>query len=323
MKAVVRSKYGPPDVLRLAEIDKPVPKENEILVRVRATTVTAGDAIMRSGAFPPLFWLPGRMMFGLTKPKNPVLGVEFSGEIEAVGAAVTSFKAGDAVFGAMGGMRTGAHAEYLSLAADGPVVPKPENLSFEEAAAVPVGAGTALHFLRAARIAAGHTVLIYGASGGVGTWAVQLAKHFGARVTAVCSGANAEMVKSLGADAVIDYTKEDFTRGGERYDIIFDTVGKSPFSRSMAALNRGGALALTRFGGKHLVGKLWYQLMGKRVVVGTAEDNAADLTFLKELLEAGTIHPTIDRRFPLERFAEAHALVDSGRKRGSAVITLE
>jgi len=321
MKAVVYTQYGAPDVLQLNEVDKPTPKENEVLIRIRATTVTAVDCTFRKG---DEFF--ARLFTGLRKPKNPILGSEFSGDIEAVGNDVTQFEEGDLVFGA--GAAT--HAEYICLPEDGPLVKMPPPLTYEEAAAIPYGALTALPFLRDhAHVQAGHNVLINGASGSVGTFAVQLAKYFGAEVTGVCSTPNVEMVKSLGADAVIDYTNHDFTQNGETYDVIFDAVGKSSYARCKGSLKQGGIYLTTVLTPTILLQMAWTSKIGskKAAIAFTGlrppNDIANDLLFLKGLVEEGAITPVIDRRYPLEQIAEAHRYVDKGHKKGNVVITLE
>jgi len=320
MKAIVCTKYGPPDVLQLREVEKPVPKDNEILVKVHATTVTPGDYRIRSFTVPPLFWFMGRLVLGFTKPKNAILGFELAGEIESVGKDVKLFKEGDQVFGSTFGLGLGAHAEYKCMPEDGMVAIKPANISYEEAAGVFYGGNSALWFLKEGNIQSGQKVLIYGASGGVGTFAVQLAKYFGAEVTGVCSTTNLELVKSLGADKVIDYTKEDFTKNGETYDIVFDTVGKTSLSRCKGLLTQEGVYLSTVM---LVVQQRWLSMTtGKKVVGGTASEETENLIFLKELLEAGKIKSVIDRRYPLEQMVEAHRYVDKGHKKGNVVITV-
>jgi 2-desacetyl-2-hydroxyethyl bacteriochlorophyllide A dehydrogenase len=321
MKAVVCTKYGPPDVLQVREVEKPVPKANEILVKVHATTVTTGDCRIRSFTLARWFWLPGRIMYGLTKPRKKIPGNELSGEIESVGKDVIRFKKGDQVFGISWGTSfQGATAEYKCLPEDGMVATRPANLTDEEAAALPVGGLTALHFLRKGNIQNGQKVLINGTSGSVGTFAVQLARYFGAQVTGVCSTTNIEMARSLGADIVIDYTKEDFTKNGHTYDVIFDTVGKTSFSRCKNSLKQRGRYLTTDW---PFLQALWTSMAGsKRVIIGMAGQNLEDLIFLKELFEAGEIRTVIDKRYPLEQTAEAHQYVDKGHKKGNVVITI-
>ena len=323
MKAVVYTQYGSPDVLALKEVAKPTPKENEVLIRIRATTVTAVDSIFRQGNE----WA-ARIVTGFSKPKNPILGAELAGEIEAVGTAVRQFKKGDAVFAAT---KTGfeAYAEYVCLPEDGVVVTKPANMSYEEAAAVPAGALTALPFLRDnGNIQSGQKVLINGASGSVGSYAVQLAKYYGAEVTGVCSGANVELVKSLGADQVIDYTQEDFSQRGETYDIIFDAVGKSSFARCKNVLKQDGVYLSAVLTLRLLLQMLWTSVVGgkKAMIAFTGlrptHEQRKDLHFLKGLIEAGELKSIIDKTYAIEHIVEAHRYVDKGHKKGNVVVRL-
>jgi NADPH:quinone reductase-like Zn-dependent oxidoreductase len=323
MKAAVYERYGPPDVLELKEVPKPSPKDNEVLTKIQATTVTSGDWRARSLDMPVGFGLIGRLVFGVSRPRQPILGTELAGDIESVGKDVTKFKVGDQVF-AFSGAGMGCHAEYKCMPEDGAVAVKPPNLTYDEAAAISFGGTTALDFFRRAKIQSGEKVLINGASGAVGTAAVQLAKHFGADVTGVCSAANVELVRSLGADHVIDYTKEDFTANGDTYDIIVDTVGTAPFSRSKGSLKERGRLLVVLGGLPDMLRMPWVSMTSsKKVIAGPAAARADDLRFLAELAEAGEFKPVIDRRYPFEQIAEAHRYVDTGRKKGNVIITLE
>lgn len=325
MKAIVYTEYGPPEVLHLKEVPKPVPKDNEILIRIHAVAVTAGDANTRGFTFIPRgFGMLPRLMFGLTKPRKQILGLNMSGVVEEVGKKVTLFKTGDQVFGSTGSV-FGAYAEYVCLAEDGALVIKPSGTSYEEASTYAFGAQTALYFLRnLGKVTNGQKVLISGASGSVGSFAVQLAKHFGAHVTAVCSTPHLDLVKSLGADAVIDYTKEDFTRNGETYDAILDVTGKVPYSRLEGSLTKNGAFLAVQAGVPEFARVLWSSIRsGKKVKAGVGLANKNDLQFFKELMETGKIKAVIDRIYPLEEAVEAHRHVDSGHKKGNVVIAIQ
>ena len=316
MKAIVYTKYGPPDVLQLKEVAKPTPKDNEVLVKVYAASINPMDWKFRSGE---IFLV--RLMTGLIKPKNNILGFDLAGEIESAGKGVKLFKKGDKVFG--GGQRGGAYAEYICLPEEN-VAMKPSNMTYEEAAAVPIGAISALQFLRdLGNIQSGQKVLINGASGGVGTFAVQLAKYFGTEVTGVCSTTNLELVKSLGADLVIDYTKEDFTKNGQTYDIIFDTVGKNSFSRCKSSLMQNG-IYLSIVPTLPLLLQMLLTLMidSKKAKTMMMKPNAGDPIFLKELIETGKVKSVIDRTYPLEQTAEAHRYAEKGHAKGKVVITV-
>jgi NADPH:quinone reductase-like Zn-dependent oxidoreductase len=323
MKAIVWTAYGPPDVLQLKEVPKPIPKENEVLIKIHASTVTAGDSEVRRMQIPILFRFPMRMYVGFARPKRiTVLGTEVAGEVEAVGEQVKSFQVGDQVFGSAG-FEMGANAEYICLPEDGQLAIKPSNMSYDEAATVPFGGRDALHFLRKASIRHGQKVLINGAGGSIGVFAIQIAKHFGAEVTAVDSAAKLEVLRSLGADHVVDYTQEDFTQRGEIYDVIFDVVGKSPYSRSLKMLSEDGYYLLANPAVSHMIRGLWTSRTSGRTVVSTpAGESTEDLVFLRDLIETGTIRTVIDRRYPLDRVAEAHRYVETGAKLGNVVITV-
>ncbi|UCC50550.1 MAG: NAD(P)-dependent alcohol dehydrogenase [Anaerolineaceae bacterium] len=327
MKAIVWTKYGPPDVLELREVEKPIPKDNELLIKIYATTVTAGDCEMRSLKFPIYLSLPMRLWRGLLKPKeNSIMGTELAGEIEAVGKDVKRFKQGDQVFGSAG-MDLGTNAEYICLPEEpeemeGGVTIKPANMTYEEAATVPFGGRDALHFLRLGNIRRGQKILINGAGGSIGTFGVQLAKYFGAEVTAVDSTAKLDMLRTIGADHVVDYTREDFTKNGEIYDVIFDVVGTISFSRSARSIKQDGTYLLANPMGQIVQG-LWTRIRSsKQVIMQTASGTIDDLIFLRKLVEEGKIKTVIDRSYPLEQIAEAHRYVETGQKAGNLVITV-
>jgi NADPH:quinone reductase-like Zn-dependent oxidoreductase len=332
MKAIVYTKYGPPEVLELKEVDKPIPKDNEVLIRIHATSVGFGDLMVRNMrkvsprkfTMPMPLWLPMRIMFGFRKPRKKILGSEFAGEIEAVGKDVTLFRKGDQVFGYRA-EKMGAYAEYLCMPGEGVLALKPTNMTYEEAVVIPYGAIMAWGLLRKVDIQPGHNILINGASGGIGSAAVQLAKfHFGAEVTGVCGTPRLEFVKLLGADKVIDYTKEDFTKNGETYDLIFDILSKSSFSRCKNSLSQNGRYLLASFGMRQLVQMLRTKIIGsKKVICAVTSEKPEDLIFIKELIEAGKMKSVIDRRFPMEQTAEAHRYVEEGHKKGQVVITVD
>lgn len=327
MKAIVWTKYGPPDVLELREVEKPAPKDNEVLIRIYATTVTAGDCEMRSLKLPIYLSLPMRLWRGLLKPRrNSILGTELAGEIEAVGKDVKHFQEGDQVFGSAG-LGLGTNAEYICLPEEpgemeGGVARKPANMTYDEAATVPFGGRDALHFLRKGNIQSGQKILINGAGGSIGTFAIQLAKYFGAEVTAVDSTAKLDMLRSIGADHVIDYTREDFTEKGETYDVIFDVVGKISFSRSGRVLREKGTYLLANPLPQILRAQWTKMTSSQKVIMETASGTIQDLVFLRELIEAGRIRTVIDRTYPLEQTAEAHRYVEKGGKKGNVVITV-
>jgi len=322
MKAIVYEKYGSPEVLQIKEVEKPTPKDNEVLIRIYATTVTKYDCWVRSSTAPPGFKLMSRIASGIRKPKKPIIGMELAGEIKAVGKDVKLFKKGDQVYG-ISLANMGTYAEYICLP-ENLLAIKPANMTFEEAAAVPYGALTALHFLKMGNIQSEQKVLVFGASGGIGTYAVQLAKIFGAEVTGVCSTKKIDLVKSLGADKVIDYTKEDFTKRDEVYDVIFDTIGKSSVSGSRRSLKKEGFYIFTTFGLPKLLRLLWLKLTSKKkVIFGIVESKSEDLIYLKELIEAEKLKSVIDKRYPLEQIAEAHSYVETGQKKGQVVITID
>jgi NADPH:quinone reductase-like Zn-dependent oxidoreductase len=331
MKAIVYKAYGSPAVLHVEEVAKPAPKDTEVLIKNYAASVNFGDLMARNfKAVSPrqfnmlfLFWLMAKISFGLNRPKNPILGSEFAGEVAAVGSAVTRFKPGDAVFGYLGsGM--GAYAEYFCMPENGVLASKPTRMTYEQAAVVPYGAIMALNLLRKANLQPGQKVLVNGASGGIGSAAVQIAKHFGAEVTGVCGTPRLPFVKSLGADHVIDYTVEDFTKNGETYDLIFDILGKSSFAQCKNSLKPNGILLYASFKLKQLVQMRWTSRSGsgKRVICAIAPGSLEDLNAVTALVEAGKIQAIVDRCYPMEQAAEAHRYVEEGHKKGNVVITL-
>jgi len=327
MKAMVYTEYGPPDVLQLKEVEKPTPKDNEVLIRICATTVTAGDCEQRSLKLPIWYALPMRAYAGLKRPRRTtILGMELAGEIESIGKDVQLFKEGDQVFAATGLAGMGAYAEYICLPEEpkeGALAIKPANMTYEEAAAVPNGGLEALSYLRQGDIQSGQKVLINGAGGTIGTFAVQLAKYFEAEVTAVDSAEKLDMLRSIGADQVIDYTREDFTKSGETYDSILDVVSKSSFSGSLRSLKQNGRYLIANPGPSQTVRGRWTSMTSsKKVIFGAAYPKTEDLIFLKELVEAGKMTSVIDRRYPLEQIPEAHRYVETGHKKGHVVITV-
>ena len=323
MKAIVYEKYGPPDVLQLKEVEKPTAKDNEVLIKVHAATVTAGDCEMRSLKFPLWLQLLMRIGFGFRGPRKKIIGQELAGEIESVGKDVKLFKKGDQIFGSTG-FGFGAYAEYVCLPEEGALAIKPANMTYEEAATIPTGGLNALHFLRKGNIQSGQKVLINGAGGSIGTFGIQLAKSFGAEVTGVDSTRKLDMLRAIGADQIIDYTKEDFTKNGETYDIIFDIVGKGSFSGCIGSLKKEGIYLLGNPALSKMVRGRWTSMTSsKKVISEMASYRTEDLVFLKELIEAGKIKSVIDKRYPLEQTAEAHRYVDKGHKKGNVVITVE
>jgi len=325
LKAILHNQYGPPDLLQLKEVETPTPKDNEVLIAIHATTVSTGDCNVRNFTFVTKSMLPiAKLMFGIRKPwKARILGTELAGEVERAGKDVTKFKTGDRVV-ASTGAAGGGHAQYACLPETGAVAIKPDSLSWEQAVAIPFGANTALYFLRdLGKIRAGQDLLIIGASGAIGSAGVQLAKHFGARVTGVCSGANVELVKALGADSVIDYTREDFAEKGNTYDLIFDVVGATTFDRCESSLKPNGVFLQNIMELSDIVRVFWTSITGgKKIKGGVAIGNLANMGLIAALAEAGTLRPVIDRSYPLERIAEAFKYVEQGHKKGNVVITV-
>ena len=329
MKAVVYERYGSPDVLHLAEIEKPTPKDNEILIKIFARSVGYGDLVARNFRsitprefnMPSFLWVPARLALGLRKPRSRILGSDLAGEVEAVGKDVTRFKVGDQVYGYLG-QNFGANAEYVCMRENGSVTRKPANMSYEEATTVPYGAMMALNLLKKANIRPGQKVLINGASGSIGSYALQLAKHYGAEVTGVCGTRRVEMVKALGAGHVIDYTQEDFTQNGQQYDVIFDVLGRSTFPRAKKSLTEHGLILYASFKLPHLLHMLrTSRSSGKKVICAFSGEGFEYLDTIRELVEAGAITTVVDRTFPLEQTAEAHRYAESGQRTGHVVIT--
>jgi len=323
MKAFAARRYGPPEVLELREVDTPAPKDNEVLIRIHATTVTSGDWRVRSLDVPTGFGIIVRLVFGFTRPRQPILGTELAGVVEAVGKDVTRFKVGDAVF-AFSDAKMGAHAEFITMPAEGVIAPRPDGFGFDEAAALSFGGVTALQFFQRAGLKEGEKLLVNGASGAVGTAAIQIARHMGAEVTGVCSGGNVELVRSLGAGHVIDYTQESVADCGETFDVVMDTIGTLPFAKAKKLLPPGGRLL-------QIVGSLpqaiqapWQSLTsGRKVIGGAAMGRREDLEVLAKLTESGEYRPVIDRRFVFEEMIEAHRYVDQGHKKGNVVVMVE
>lgn len=319
MKAAIATDYGSPNVLQVIDIPQPVPADNEILIKIHAASVTVMDSRSRSFTVPALFWLPARLTLGLHKPRHPILGVDLAGEVQAMGRNVSRFQIGDKVFGSCFGAQSGAHAEYKCLPADGIIDHMPANLHAVEAAAVPLGANTALYFLQQASIQSGQHILINGASGSVGTYAVQIAKYFGATVTAICGTRNIDLVRDLGADHIIDYTQENFLEDDILYDVVLDTVGNTTLAKCQGILKANGYYVNTVM----VLPAPWHRwTASQHVIGGTQVESQDNLHLLKELLEKGKLKPVIDQCYPLDRIIEAHHRVDSGRKVGNVVVTM-
>lgn len=317
VKAAVYTQYGPPEVLKIKEVEKPVPKQNEVLVKIKATAVNSGDWRLRK---PDPFAV--RFLFGLRRPKINILGSVFSGEVESVGETVKDFKVGDLVFGHTD-LSFGSYAEYKCVPENASIALKPSNISHNEAAVIPFGGVTALHFLKKAKIKPGQKVLVVGASGAVGSAGIQLAKSFGAKVTGVCSSTNIPLVKSIGADKVIDYTKEDFTKNGETYDVIFDAVNTISIARSIKSLAKNGTMILSAAGMPEMIHGLWISMTGrKKIMTGMISHKKSDILFIKELIEAGKYKPVLDRTYSLEQIAEAHVYVEKGHKKGNVAVEI-
>lgn len=324
MQACIYEEYGAPEVVRIGEVDEPTIAANEVLVRVHAASVTTADWRFRASEFPRAFWLPGRLMVGLFRPRNPILGMDFSGVVTAVGSRAVRFRVGDRVFGATHAMRRGAHAQYVAVRETDAVIHTPAGLTHEEAAAIPFGGGTALAFLRdVAELRAGQRVLIVGASGGVGVWAVQLARHLGAEVTAVCSARNADLVRSLGAQHVLDYGTQPFLKSGDDYDLIFDTVGVTTYAQCEPALSAKGVYLPLNGGPREMMqAALTAWSAGKKVKSAISDNTREGLETLAALIEAGALQPVIDRVYPMTEIAEAHRHVEGRHRRGSVIVAM-
>jgi NADPH:quinone reductase-like Zn-dependent oxidoreductase len=321
MKAILWTKYGAPDLLKLGEVPKPVPKVDEVLVKIKAGTVSPGDCELRRFEMHVLFWLPVRIYMGITKPKRPILGMDLAGEIESVGKNIRDFEVGDAIIGGTG-LRLGAHAEYTCLSTKNLIAKKPVNISFEDAATLPTAGTNALHYIRKAAIKPGEKILVIGAAGCFGSFAVQLAKNAGAEVTSIDSTKKLDTLKSIGTDQVIDYTQEDFTKNGKEYDIIFDIAGKGSVSKSMKSLTPTGRYVLATPWVKQVLQGIWCSLTSnKKFIFALAGENPEDLVYLTHLIEEGRLKPVIDRMYRLEQIPEAHTYVESGEKIGNVVIT--
>jgi NADPH:quinone reductase-like Zn-dependent oxidoreductase len=324
MQACIYEQYGPPEVVTLGEAKTPAIRADEVLIRVRAASVTTADWRFRASVFPRVFWLPGRIMLGLFRPRNPILGMDFAGVVEAAGSGVTRFRPGDRVFGATHPMRRGAHAEYVAVKESGAMVHQPASLDDHQAAAIPFGAGSALAFMRDfGKVQPGQRVLIVGASGSVGSWAVQFARHFGAEVTAVCSARNLELVRSLGAHRAVDYASEAYAEAGDGYDLIFDTVGVTTFAGCRDALAERGTYLPLNGGLREMVQAVFRSRnAGKKVKFAVSENTREALELIVGLIESGVLRPVVDQVYPMDRIAEAHRHVESRHKRGSVIVAM-
>lgn len=321
MKAMIWTRYGPPEVLSLQDVPRPIPKENELLINIKAATVTAGDCELRRFELPPLFWLPVRLMMGIMKPKIKILGQEMAGEIVEIGAAVKKFKPGDKVYGPPG-MKMGGYAQYLVLPETAPLALIPENIGFKEAATLPTGGLNALYFLRKANIQEGESLLIIGAGGSIGTYGLQMAKAKGAEVTVIDRGDKLDMLKAQGAGHCIDFTQEDFAKQARKYDVIFDVAGKNTFREMYSCLTSEGRLLLTHFSLMAVIAQRWTRKADKCVLTGLASESFEDLQELNEMMSSGVLQTVIDKEYPLEQLVEAHTYVEDGHKKGHVIINI-